>query len=123
MYKTNIDDLLDLDDPSNGSEGHGNSYTPNRPADNNIYTQARQMEQQRQMQPRQQQMPPAYQSQQHMYHSPYTQDGISCQRVVEHVRNCPICSKFYNNDNTVYIIIIIVLIILCLLMAKKILQV
>ena len=28
---------------------------------------------------------------------------ISCQKVLDHISNCPICNKFYNNDRTVYI--------------------
>ena len=50
-------------------------------------------------------------------------NNISCQDVLKHISNCSICSKFYNNDRTVYIIIIIILIILCLLLVKKVLNV
>lgn len=46
-----------------------------------------------------------------------------CIDIVGHTSACPICSKFYNNDRTVYISIIIILIIICLLMLKKILNV
>ena len=48
---------------------------------------------------------------------------ISCQKVLDHISNCPICNKFYNNDRTVYIIIIVILIIISLLLFKKVLNV
>jgi hypothetical protein len=46
---------------------------------------------------------------------------ISCIDISKHVQDCPICSRFYNNDKTVYIIVIIVLSIICLLLLKKVL--
>lgn len=47
----------------------------------------------------------------------------SCLDVAEHIANCPICSKFYNNDKTIYIIAIVILSIVCLLLLKKVLDV
>ena len=47
----------------------------------------------------------------------------SCLDVAEHIANCPICSKFYNTDKTIYIISIVVLAIICLLLLKKILDI
>lgn len=49
-------------------------------------------------------------------------DSPSCLHVAEHIMNCPICSKFYNNDKTIYIIAIIVLVIVCVLLLKKVLD-
>ena len=46
----------------------------------------------------------------------------SCLNVAEHVANCPICSKFYNDDRTIYIIAIIVLAVMCALLLKKVLD-
>lgn len=46
----------------------------------------------------------------------------SCIDVAEHIQNCPICSKFYNNDKTVYIISIVVLSIICILLLKKVME-
>jgi len=46
--------------------------------------------------------------------SPY-----SCLDVAGHIDNCPICSKFYNNDKSVYIVTIIVLVIICIILLKK----
>lgn len=48
---------------------------------------------------------------------------LNCIDVARHIQNCPICSRFYNTDKTVYIIIIVLLIILCTLLLKKILNV
>ncbi len=47
----------------------------------------------------------------------------SCLDVAEHIANCPICCKFYNNDKTIYIIAIVILSIVCLLLLKKVLDV
>ena len=46
----------------------------------------------------------------------------SCLIIAEHIANCPICSKFYNDDRTIYIIAIIVLAVICILLLKKILS-
>jgi len=50
-------------------------------------------------------------------HSPY-----SCLDIAGHIENCPICSKFYNNDKTVYIIAIIILVIISIILLKKVLD-
>lgn len=50
-------------------------------------------------------------------------DGNSCLAIAEHVKDCPICSKFYKNDNTVYIIVIVVLAIICILLLKRVLDI
>lgn len=52
-----------------------------------------------------------------------TGEELSCIDVCHHIQNCPICSKFYNNDRTVYVVIILVLIVICLLLLKKLLKV
>ena len=48
---------------------------------------------------------------------------ISCMEIANHIKDCPICSKFYDNDKSIYIIIIVVLSIICLLLLKKVLDV
>ena len=162
MYRrgsTNIDDLLDLDDPSDSSEGFSNrganSYSnairsnSNYMRSSNAIDGANQIRQQRQIenyrnfkQPRYNQSyetnsrPNNYIKERYSpYYSSYepydkevnsekqNNSNISCQDVLKHISNCPICSKFYNNDRTVYIIIIIILIIICLLLVKKVLNV
>ena len=49
-------------------------------------------------------------------------DTPSCLNVAEHISGCPICSKFYNDDKSIYIIAIIVLAVICLLLLKKVLD-
>ena len=47
----------------------------------------------------------------------------NCIDIHNHVTQCPICSKFFKFDNSVYIISIIVLSIICILLLKKVLNV
>jgi len=48
---------------------------------------------------------------------------LSCIDVSDHCNNCPICSKLYNQDRTVYIIIITILALICFILLKKVLNV
>lgn len=48
---------------------------------------------------------------------------LNCIQVCEHVNNCPVCSKIFNNDKTIYIILIILLSITTLICLKKVLNV
>lgn len=47
----------------------------------------------------------------------------SCIDVANHIESCPICSKYYDNNNTIYIITIIFLSIICILLLKKVLDI
>ena len=47
---------------------------------------------------------------------------LNCLDVCNHIKDCPLCSKFYHNDNTLYIIIIVVLLILTIILTKKVLN-
>ena len=47
----------------------------------------------------------------------------TCLEIAEHVMNCPICSKFYNNDKTAYIIAIVMLAAVCIILLKRVLDV
>lgn len=47
---------------------------------------------------------------------------ISCVDVLEHIKNCPVCSKFYNTDKTIYLVIIIILIIMLAILLKRLLE-
>lgn len=47
---------------------------------------------------------------------------LYCGDVVEHVRSCPICSRYFSNDKTIYIILIIALSVACVLLIKKLLD-
>lgn len=48
---------------------------------------------------------------------------LTCLDIAEHVHCCPICSKFYNNDRSIYIIAIVVLVVICILLLKRVLDV
>jgi hypothetical protein len=47
----------------------------------------------------------------------------SCIQISNHISNCPICIKFYNNDKTLYILAIVILAIFCILLIKKVLNI
>ena len=51
------------------------------------------------------------------------ENSPSCIEFYDHATNCPICSKYYNNDKTVYIIAIIVLAVIVMLLLKRVLDV
>ena len=46
----------------------------------------------------------------------------TCLEISDHVGSCPICSRFYRNDNSIYIIAIVVLAIICILLLKRVLN-
>ena len=50
-------------------------------------------------------------------------DNPTCLDVHGHIIQCPICSRFFKFDNTIYIISIIVLSIICILLLKRVLNV
>jgi hypothetical protein len=47
---------------------------------------------------------------------------INCKDFFDHVKGCPICSKFYNTDRTLYIIIIVILALVTLILLKRVLE-
>jgi hypothetical protein len=49
-------------------------------------------------------------------------EEISCMTVANHIKDCPICSKFYNSDNSMYIVCIALLIIVCIILLKRIIE-
>lgn len=51
------------------------------------------------------------------------ENSPSCLDVQNHILNCPLCSKFYNNDKTVYVIAIVLLSVISILLLKKVLDV
>lgn len=73
-----------------------------------------------QMNPPQQQIEPMAMEQ---YHPQHLHMQMNCIDIANHVKDCPICSKFYDNNKTVYIIVIIVLVMVCLLLLKRVLNV
>lgn len=50
-------------------------------------------------------------------------DSPSCLEVADHVQHCPICSKLYATDKTIYLIAIVILAVICIVLLKKILDV
>jgi hypothetical protein len=46
----------------------------------------------------------------------------TCLEIHDHIQQCPICSRFFGNDHTVYIIAIVILCILCILLLKRVLD-
>lgn len=49
--------------------------------------------------------------------------SLNCVDVAMHIEQCPICSKFYNGDKSLYVIVIVILAIICLLLLKRVLNV
>jgi hypothetical protein len=49
-------------------------------------------------------------------------ERFDCLSIARHVENCPICSKLYDTDKTLYILAILGLLILCFLMVKRIVK-
>ena len=47
---------------------------------------------------------------------------LNCLDIANHTKSCPICTKFYDNDKTVYIIIIIILAVITALLLKRVLE-
>ena len=52
----------------------------------------------------------------------HVNNSPTCLEISDHIGGCPICSKFYKNDNAIYIIAIVVLSIICILLLKRVLN-
>jgi hypothetical protein len=52
----------------------------------------------------------------------YVSPSFNCIDVANHIKDCPICSRFYNNDKTAYVIAIVFLALICVLLLKKVLE-
>jgi hypothetical protein len=48
--------------------------------------------------------------------------NISCMDIARHVKSCPICSKLYENDKSIYIIGIVFLLVVCIILLKKVIE-
>lgn len=53
----------------------------------------------------------------------HTAQMYNCIDIANHIKMCPICSKLYNDDKTLYILCIILLCIVCIILIKRILNV
>jgi hypothetical protein len=56
------------------------------------------------------------------YHQSRMNTPLDCVTVAQHIESCPICSRLYDTDKTLYILAIIGLLILCFLMVKHIVK-
>ena len=54
----------------------------------------------------------------HSHHHP----GGNCISIARHIKMCPICSKLYDNDKSIYIIGIVFLLVICIILLKKIIE-
>jgi hypothetical protein len=129
QYTTPIDQLPELEDiessnkqmipnPEKYDKFLRNSYSPPDQSGMNYREPPRQ--------PRQPQPQEMYIMNDNHYREPIMYDGRgepSCIQVSNHISNCPICIKFYNNDKTIYILAIVILAIFCLLLIKKVLNI
>jgi len=70
------------------------------------------------------QMPHGQMSQEPMYNVPQFRSvgAPTCLDIADHVSQCPICSKFYNNDKTLYILAIAILMVICILLFKRVME-
>ncbi len=58
----------------------------------------------------------------HMSSYHYSNSNLSCMDIARHVKSCPICSKLYENDKSVYIIGIVFLLVVCIILLKKVIE-
>ena len=47
---------------------------------------------------------------------------LTCIQVANHIRQCPICSKFYDTDKSVYIVVIVILVVMVMILLKRVLE-
>ena len=47
---------------------------------------------------------------------------VNCIDIVNHVSECPLCSRFYANDKSMYLFIIIILVVFIVILAKRIID-
>lgn len=126
---TMIDDLPDVYDPrqqqgptpsySNMIRNHSRSSVPESGMEH--YTpQHQQPPQQMSYQP-----PPPQQGMMDMdiIEPPSSMNRPVCLDICDHIRTCPLCSRFYKPNTTIYIVIIAILIVICLMLMKKVLSI
>jgi hypothetical protein len=138
---TIIDDLPDIDDLESGPNYNHGPPRPEQPSNAKIAKFIRSnhplsnksgmntsnimnhYEEPQHITPMYSQPPPPPQLPIEQVHSLRGIGAPTCIDVADHVANCPVCSRLYNNnDKTIYIISIIVLIIICLLLLKRVLE-
>ena len=98
---------------------NGTQHIPESGMTPNQHSGMNQYQQQYQPQPQ-----PQQQYQQQSEQQPHRRyDSPTCLEIHDHVSSCPICSRFFKTDNTVYIIAIVILSIICILLLKRVLNV
>ena len=61
--------------------------------------------------------------QQQLEYKPYYQHRLHCVDVVNHIKDCPVCQKlFNNNEKNIYIMVIVILVIIIALLVKKLIE-
>ena len=140
QYTTPIEELPDLEELERSMQQHPmkmnrkldivpqsekydkflrNSYTPPDESGMNYREQPQEM-----YMPNMPNMPMGYNQQPQYKEMMYDGRGEpSCIQISNHISNCPICIKFYNNDKTLYILAIVILAIFCILLIKKVLNI
>jgi len=48
--------------------------------------------------------------------------GFNCNSIADHIEQCKICSRYYDNDNSIYMVIIVILLVICALLTRKVLN-
>ena len=129
---TIIDDLLDIDDLESSSSYSGvrNQQPTSEQVNKHIRTAFKSHNasgmtmDQHQGQIPHGQMPHGQMSQEPMYNVPQFRSvgAPTCLDIADHVSQCPICSKFYNNDKTLYILAIAILMVICILLFKRVME-
>lgn len=134
---TYIDDLIDLDEVPNGG-GEFNrkvsqenldreslsgpiknkirNHTDFRQAVNGGYPPQIEEYKRQQIEPSYRQIEPSYRQ-----IDPYV-PTFNCVDVSNHINNCPICSRLYNDDKTPYLIGMALLVIISIILLKKVIE-
>ena len=100
--------------PGNGFHGYGGLKEEGI---NGISNDGSMMEPYMDMHPSRQRLPPPQPPVEH-----YEPPRMTCADVFDHIGNCPVCSRIYQHDNTIYMIIIGVLTLALVVLMKKILD-
>jgi len=141
MYRkqvTMIDDLMDLESQS-PSPSYMNNQQPGIPVDpdttfthkfirtpSNGNGMGKLDEVNQQILPYQPKQQPIIQKQEiiepQIDYKPY-QHRLHCVDVVNHIKDCPVCQKLYNNnEKKIYIMVIVILIVVIALLVKKLIE-
>jgi hypothetical protein len=126
-FITPIDDLIFEDDIDDNKQPQHQQMQPQH---------HQQIQMQMQPQHHQQIQPPSYEYPYQTLYNKYIpqenfqttstfqpqQRELTCRDLALHIEDCPLCSKVYRNDNTIYVIIIIFLVIIIGILLKKVLD-